>query len=340
MSVRSRKGWHVVLLLVALAGALPGCGGDDDAQPASTAPLEQALAQLPDRTALKRRILFGDVVRLRAAYPEQAGFRGALDGVWLPDALVGAPQPLWRRSFGFGLENVERYVAGGFHPAQVAVAEGNFRPAAVRLELWRRGYVSQGGLLARGDEGSLDPSTEAGRLALGSLNRVIVRSDELIAASTTALARSAIDPETTLAEDEDLVLAARALGHTTSAVIQPAELVRPAIGVVVVPIANERARIVAVGIDDRGPEERRLTIALVYRGREQAAAEAEAFGELAASSLPGRSETFGDLLGDLQVRVESERVVVIRARLPAPAGAGLWRGLLESGDLAVLVRKA
>jgi hypothetical protein len=78
----------------------------------------------------------------------------------------------------------------------------------------------------------------------------------------------------------------------------------------------------------------------VYRSREEAAAEAEAFGELAASSLPGRSETFGDLLGDLQARVESERVVVIRARLPALAGAGLWRGLLERGDLAVLVRKA
>lgn len=299
------------------------------------------LALLPDEDALRRQVLFGDLERLRAAYPEAAAFGEALTGVWLSDALVGANGPLWRKQYGFGLGRVDRFVSGGFHPREAAVALGRFKPAKVQATLEKHGYKRRGELMAKGKDGSVDVETPVGRLALSSLDRIAVEADRLVAASTTALAKATLAPAATLAGHEDLVLAARALADVTSAIVLPPELVRPPSGVPVEILATEPASLVAAGLDDQGPESRTVKVVLVYDGAAEAEADAQVFRErLAATPLTGEQaeETFGDLLGDLAVEVVG-RVVVVTGLLAPEAIPGAWRGLLERGDLAVLVRQ-
>lgn len=113
----------VVLTLAACRDA----GGKAPADQGGAAVLT-ALGTLPNESALKRQILIADLARLRGAYPGRGSFRRALAGIWLPDALAGADQELWPRAYGFGLEDVDRFVAGGFHPQTLMVAEGQFIP--------------------------------------------------------------------------------------------------------------------------------------------------------------------------------------------------------------------
>lgn len=286
-------------------------------------------------------MLVGDVARLRAAYPAPGAFRAALVGVWLPDALVGAPASLWRRSFGFDLSNVERFTAGGFHPAESLVASGRFQPGRVRAVLRRRGYVDRGGVLAYGDDGSIDPATAAGRLALSSLDRVVVSPTRLGAASTSALVRARPRRSASLAADVNLAAAATALGQVTSAAIFPAEQVRPPSGVLFTPIAQHSARVLGVALDDAGPGRSTIKIALVYRGPADARADADIFNHrLPRTTLSDDPHTrFGDIASGIRAQVASARVVLISGRLRNPKKRGIWRELLERGDLAVLVMR-
>jgi hypothetical protein len=335
------------LLLAGLAAALavlPGCSDEGseqvDAPPplVDPTPFERMLGRLPDRAELHRQILFGDLVRLRQAHPDAESLGEAIVGVWLPDALAGATRPFWRRTFGFGLGAVDAFVAAGFHPEQLTLVRGRFRPDAIRATLRAHGYARDGRLMTKGGDGALDPGSRAGRLALGSLNRVVIGRTRLIAASTTALAQAGLDPGRTLADDPGLALAARSLGPVTAAVILPAELVRPPAGSAIAPIAAEPATLVGVGVDDGDAGGRVIKIAIVYETDAAASAEAQLFEDsLPSAELPVRGATVGELLGDPIVSVQGGRAVLVEGRLPAGEDPGLWRGLLESGDLAVLV---
>ena len=340
-------------IVVAVLVVAAGCGGGGRAAEPETGPeqatsvpdltpLEQALALLPDVEALRAQVLFGDLALLRERYASPSALREALAGVWLPDALAGATGPGWRRSFGFGLGAIERFVAGGFHPEEAAVLLGEFDAAAIRAQLGAGGYARAAGLLSRGDDGEIDPATPVGRLALASLNRVAVRGRRLVASSTSELARAVLAArgQSLPAGDADLALAARAVGGATAAVVLPSEFVRPPTGVLVAPLVLGNASLVAVGLDDRGPRERVVTIVLVYGNEAEARDDASTLAEhLAGTALPVRSGvTFGELLERLAVRIEGGRAVVVTGTITAGESPGLWRGLLESGDLAVLVR--
>jgi hypothetical protein len=261
--------------------------------------------------------------------------------VWLPDALVGGNGPLWRKAYGFGLGSVEHFVAGGFHPQEVAVAVGSFKPARVEARLTANGYAESDGLFARGEDGSVNAETPVGQLALSSLDRVAVTADRLVAASTTALAKAALVPESTLSDDPSLSLAAGALGSVTSAILLPAELVHPPEGASVETIAGEPAALVGAALDDRASDERVLRIVLVYREAEQAKADAQAIrSKLASVKLSGEgAQTYGDLVEDISVEVVGERAVLISGRLTPGQGPVAWRNLIERGDLAPLVRR-
>jgi hypothetical protein len=343
------RGVALLLALVALLAA--ACGGGEEPQPAQVVTaggdvpeptaLVVALGKVPDAPGTRQQILFGDLKRLRAAYRE-AGVDAALAGVWLPDALAGATERSWRRAYGFGVQSVDRFVAAGFHPEQTALLAGRFRPARIRSALLERGWKRRGAFLARGEDGSVETDTAVGRLALSSLNRVVVRRGRIVAASTTALGRAALTPGTTLAEDPDVATTAQALGDVTAAAVVPAELVRPAAGVVVAPLVDAPALMVGVGVDDRGPDERVVRIVLLYEEAAQAASDAEAIdAALAAAEVPTRDgETFGDLFTGIEATVVSERAVLVEATIAEGELTGIWRGLLESGDLAVLVRQS
>lgn len=191
-------------LLVGVASALIAVGL------ASTARIGQAASRtpspagalpgrLPNDPALKRVILMADVRRRQRAYPSPVAFEAALAGVWLPDALAAGNTALWRESFGFGLADVGRVAAAGFHPRPVMDADGRFDRTLVRSRLGARGYGTEAELMRHGAGGSIDLGTAAGRLALRALDRVAVSPARLIAASTTALATSALSPQSTLA---------------------------------------------------------------------------------------------------------------------------------------------
>ena len=311
--------------------------GGDTPEPT---PLVVALGRLPDAPGARQQILFGDLVRLRNAYGE-AGVDAALAGVWFPDALAGASEKSWRQTFGFGVQAVDRFAAAGFHPEETAVLTGRFRPVQVRRALREQGWKRRGALFSRGADGSVAADTAVGRLALSSLNRVAVTRGRLVAASTTALGRAALAPGSTLAEDDDVRTVAEALGRVTAAAIVPAELVRPASGVVVAPLAAAPALLVAAGVDDRGPDERVVRIALLYEEPAQAQSDAAAIGAaFPGTDVPTREgERFGDLLTGIEARVVSDRVVLVEGTIAEGELTGIWRGLLESGDLAVLVRQ-
>ena len=254
---------------------------------------------------------------------------------------MGGHTALWRRSFGFDLSNVERFAAGGFHPAEVLVALGRFQPERVRTALRRRGYVNQGGVLAHGADGSIDPTTAAGRLALSSLDRVVVSRTRLRAASTSTLVRAAPRRSASLAADLNLAAAATALGRVTSAAIFPAGQVRPPSGVLFTPIAERPARLLAVALDDAGPSRSTIKIALVYRSPADARADAGVFNaRLPRATLSDDPHTrFEDIASGLHADVISGRAVLISGRLRDQGKRGIWRELLERGDLAVLVRR-
>ncbi len=334
-----RKRLSVVIAALAVLAA--GCGGEPDnavEAPPPRPPLAEALALLPADADLRDQILFGDLERLRAFYPDAESFRGALAGVWLPDALARADAPLWRRSYGFGLGRVDRFVSGGFHPHEVTIAIGRFEPRKVLATLRANGYAERGRILSRGADGSVDPTTAAGRLSLSALSRIAVDEDRLVAASTTALAKAALS-SAGAALEADVRVASAALAQVTAAVILPPELVRPPTGVPVRLLAAEPAILVGAGIDDQGSSDRTVRIVLVYSETSQAASEAELLASTLAAAPLTIGGTFADLFDGLSVRVVSGRAVVISGRLAVEQNPGAWRGLLESGDLAVLVRQ-
>jgi hypothetical protein len=300
------------------------------------------LAALPDRPRLRAQILLGDLAALRRAYQSRPAFRQALAGVWLPDALAGAFGGRWRVTFGFDIEDVQTFAAAGFHPRETVVMTGTFAPGAVRRALLRRGYRELGSLLSLGGDGSIDPSTPAGRLVLSALDRVEVTSRHLRAASTANLAEDTGAPSRSMAANPDLAAAARALGRVTAAVIKPARLILPPAGVPVTPIVNHRARWVAAGADDRGAGDRTVKIVLVYARRAQAREDAAVLRQrLAGTPVLNSPDTrFGQILEGLTVRVSGERAVLVTGRLPPDAEPGLWRSLVEAGDLSVLIALA
>jgi hypothetical protein len=348
-SQRGRTAWRLAALAGILAALLSRCGGEGPApaqivtaegSTSARTVLEAALDRLPDVPGARQQILFGDLARLRAAYAGDGGDE-ALAGLWLPDALAGATRPRWRKTYGFGIRAVDRFAAAGFHPEETAVLIGRFRPAVIRATLGAHGWTRQGGMLSRGDDGSVDAGSATGPLALSSLNRIAVTPGRIVAASTTELARAALAPRATLADDPDISLVAAAVGEVTAAAILPAELVRPASGVVVAPIAASPALLVGVAVDDRGADGRVLRIALVYEEPAEAESDAAAIGgSLATTEVPTQEgQVFGDLLVGIEASAVLERVVLVEATLAADQLTGIWRGLLESGDLAVLVRQ-
>jgi hypothetical protein len=326
--------------LASLVLAAAACGGTESSESAGPRerPLAEGLALLPDEPELRRYVLVSDLERLRRAYPAPEQRREALVAVWLPDALVGAGGSLWRRSFGLRLDDVSSFASAGFHPAELTVAQGEFSPALIRDALRRSGYRAVGRTLMRGAGGSVDSSTEAGQLSLSALNRVIASPTRVTAASTTELLRAAKSP-TTLAADSDFAAAADALDPITSAIVLDADLVRPPSGEPTPILTAFPARLVAVGIDDLGPSSRTIKIALVYESPDQARADAALIArDLPSTSLPGaQGTTFSDLASEWGVNAEG-RATVVTALLPPKTDPGIWRSLVDRGDLAVLVR--
>jgi hypothetical protein len=145
-----------------------------------------------------------------------------------------------------------------------------------------------------------------------------------------------------LAADVDLAAAATALGPVTSAVIFPAEQVRPPSAVLFTPIATRSARLLAFGIDDAGPGRSTIKIAIVYRGPADARTDAAVFDDrLPGAALSDDPRTrFEDVLSGLHARVEAGRVVLISGAPRDPTRRGIWRELLERGDLAILIRRS
>ncbi len=259
--------------------------------------------------------------------------------MWLPDALVGAKGALWQETFRLRLDEVATFASAGFHPAEVTVALGEFAPSPMRAAFQRSGYRTLGRVLARGADGSIDVTTNVGRLALSSLNRVLLGPERVIAASTSALAQAAAVPSPSLAENRDFAALAAALDPVTSAIVLDAVLVRPPFGVPVRTLPRRSARLVGVGIDDAGEQSRTLKIALVYGDPSQASEDAPLIERaLESTELPGEPGTrFSDFASEWQV-ANAGRAVVLTARLPPERGPGAWRLLVERGDLAPLVR--
>jgi hypothetical protein len=206
----------------------------------------------------------------------------------------------------------------------------------VGAALRRHGYTRASGLWARGADGSIDTTTSTGRVALSSLDRMSVTQDRLVAASRTALAAAALGPGPSLAGDPDVAAAVDALGHITGAAFFPAAKILPVLGVPITALVERSARVLAIGVDDTGPSARALKIALVYASAADAQVDAKILdarlARTALSDLPHMH--FRDLAAGLRARVAAARVVLVSGKLRAGESPGIWRALLERGDLA------
>ena len=171
------------------------------------------------------------------------------------------------------------------------------------------------------------------------MNRVVISPRRVIAASTTLLSQAARSPKNTLAARDAFSAAATALDPITSAIVLDAQLVRPPFGVPYETLPQHSADLVAVGIDDAGSEGRTLKIALVYSDPEQARSDAQLIErDLESTELPGAPGTrFADIASEWNVTAD-DRVVLITASLSPEQQSGIWRLLVERGDLAPFVR--
>ncbi|MBA2293514.1 MAG: hypothetical protein H0W16_00105 [Actinobacteria bacterium] len=89
-------------------------------------------------------------------------------------------------------------------------------PSAIGSALSRHGYKRREGSYVRGSDGEIDAGTSAGRLALASLNRVVPSRARVMAASTSALVRSARSPTVSLADRPEFAALAEALDPITA----------------------------------------------------------------------------------------------------------------------------
>ena len=338
-------GFLAALLAIVATGCASGNANSSSGpvkvvQPSGNGLFSKALAQLPDVADLGRQVLVADLQRLRRTYPSRAGFRHALIGVWLPDALAGADTPLWQHSFGLVLENVDAFAAAGFHPREVAVIRGRFVLSQTRAVLERQGYRGSDGVFHRGADGSIDVASPAGRLSLSALDRVVVGDGdgEYIATSTSSLAKSARAPSRTLGRDPLYRSAAAILEPATAGTLLLPTFVRPPSGALITTLAQRHTLLVGVAIDDRGQAHRLLRIALVYGSASDARFDATRFERLLPSTrLPSQlARTFADIARRWKARAVGS-VVAISATLSRDESPGIWRSFLETGDLAVLV---
>jgi len=124
-------------------------------------------------------------------------------------------------------------------------------------------------------------------------------------------------------------------------IVLDAGLVRPPSGVPTRIIPRHPARLVGVGIDDGGRASRTLKIALVDGEAADAREDAGVIqGELAQTALPGLPGTrLADIATELEVGQRGP-AVLITADLPPGESSGVWRDLVERGDLGPLVRPA
>jgi len=182
------------------AGGSPPGGHRPDGRAAFTPSL---LRLLPNAAPLRSVVLLADLERLRSAYPTRTAFDAALAGVWLPDALTAGDSASWQAAFGFGLGQVSRLAAAGFHPDEVMVAEGRFSPNRVRSILEQSGYRAAAGIMSRGADGSIDRTSSTALLSLSALDRVAVSPSRLVAASATALAVATPRPHRPAATNRD-----------------------------------------------------------------------------------------------------------------------------------------
>ena len=331
----------LVGFLVGLALVVAGCGSSGlGAAENKVGPMAAGFATLPNRPQVLRSVIIVDVGRLRRAYRRTSGFRRALQGVWLPDAAVGVVSPAWRRSLGFGLDDLESVASAGYHPSSVMVAAGTFSPERVRSALEGSGCRAKGDRIACHRDGAFDARTPTGRLVLSAVNQVRPSRTRLITASTAALERAAEAPGRTLADDEGFAALAAALDPVTSAVVLDAHLVRPPTGVPAAILPRFAARRIAAGIDDRGSGQRTLKLGLLYDRADEAESDAATIrSRIASTRLSGAvGDRFSDVAAGWKVIAEG-RVVKITATLPSGADPGTWRYLVESGDLATLVRQ-
>jgi hypothetical protein len=330
--------WPSALVLAVTATLVAaGCGGPGSSEPSRAGPVSRALAHVPDSEGARERVLVADLDRLRGAYPGAGGIAPVLADVWLPDALAGADRPLWKQAFGLDLTHVSLVAAAGFHPASLMVAEGRFAPERIGRALEERGYADEGDSWSRGLDGSVDVSSEVGRLTLSSADRLAAGRDLLVAASTTSLLLDAQAPAATLADDPTYADAARALDPITSAALVRPQLVRPPAGVPVTQLTNAVPELVGVGIDDLGPEGRTLKIVLVYGSEADATADGERIAERIATATAPNGGPLAEIDGGWDVSVD-KTVVRLAGVEPAGSQPGQWRGLFESGDLALIVK--
>ena len=304
------------------------------------APVIDALQLLPDVEPLHRQVLFGDPGRLREVYGDAAELNDALAGLWPPDVpRRSGARPAWGARLRFRLASVDSYVAARFTPRRQQCSSVCSSPPRFGQLCARAGTGAAAACSCAGGTARSTRSPASAVLRCSSLDRIAVRRQRIVAASSTALARATLSPDPSLAADPDLSTAARAIGPVTAAVIFPAELLRPATG-----FSSCRSR-------RRPPKWSRSvsTTAALPTGSSRPPSSTEARrrrrGCPRASRRrsprprcrPGRTSTSRTCSRKLEADVVAGRAVLLQGRIADFELAGIWRALLETGDLAVLV---
>lgn len=360
--------------------ATPGIQFDPDPAPRPGS-LPDLLAYAPDRLAddslpLSDIAQYADIeqwMALQGITPPDDGdaaalaeWQASLDALAIPEVVsTRGVEPMWRDTYGFGLQDVDQVLAVGSAPDFVLIFRGDFDTNALHAAWAESGYqaVRVEGMtvwsLYPGD--SVDLSAPASRPALGNLNNIVLMEDgTLIATSRLSRLEQTVrvvhhqepalsqNPDVRRilspgAEPERLITATLMRGSVLESGI-PAEVVATPVTQSATPGAEEplpQADLLLMGLIPAGQDNDLRMVILVSYPDAQSATRAHMRAQ--QEILTGVSAYSGDpyirLLGIGTIRVlattDEESLLLMHLRLNgSPAD---WRDIVEHRDLGFIM---
>lgn len=346
--------------------------------------LLRMLAFVPDRADFREEIWFGDFCRLVEAYdmPEVKDYDDLNDlsdeertqwmqvsrNVWRSNfagAQRGAMQ--WRDVFGYDWFQLDREITVGQPPKYFGVMKGTFdadniQDALDELDYKEDEYEGTAYYHIR-DDFEIELKHEGSRIALASLNRIMVSESMIVAAPATDILEKVLDAQAgrrdSLADDPTYAALARAMGPVVSAAILEGERFHNSVAVGLGPNVTAEMQeeirkklaelyseplhpyeLVGFGyLDDSDDQE--MVIALAYDDSEDAEADAPVLADRLedAISLTMHDRTLSDYwrVGEPETHsFKGGSILAIKLELDDDAPHGLWLIMLMQRDVTFL----
>jgi hypothetical protein len=363
----------IALLLIGLSGIAPS-----NARPQASNSFSQMLANVPDNALSRSIVWYGAASDLQAQlgltiesnaalanmdrtsrfnYLLQFGKQVYYSGF---SGLENAGD--WEQVFGINSFAITREVTVGPAPRHYGILEGNFDAGLIATALGNLGYqqgqIGNTTVFVYGNDNDANAGSAVGQVAGSRLNRLVVSSNQIIAAPATDLIQTALSGGQALSQDpayaallsalegggylpNSQLLCAVLLGGNFGADLANTAFSASGLSREQVGISAQLPAYEIAGIGYRlGGSGRGLVFALIYTDPNQANAAASALSErLAAySSLqePGRILFDGWAVTPTVLNAGNVYVAVVVAQMPEETDLA-WVEMVQGRDIGFLV---